>query len=50
MLFTNRMVNDGYDQAKKELFTLVEALYFQEIKNIREQKTFDDSEEESKRK
>lgn len=50
VLFTNRMVNDGYDQAKKELFTLVEALYFQEIKNIREMKTFDESEEESKRK
>jgi guanylate kinase len=28
VLFTNRLVNDGLDEAKAEVFTLVEALYF----------------------
>ena len=41
MLFTNRLVNDGLEQAKAEVFTLIEALYFQEIKHIRETRGLD---------
>ena len=36
VLFTNRLVNDNLQQAIDQLFTLVEALYFQEIKNLKE--------------
>ena len=34
VLFTNRLVNDELNSAKAEVFTLVEALYFQELKKI----------------
>ena len=30
------MVNDTTEQSKKELFTQIEALYFQEIKQIKD--------------
>jgi len=36
------------EQTRKELFTLIEALYFQEIKHMREAKINDGSDEESK--
>ena len=36
MLFTNRLINDTHEQIKLELFTMIEALYFQEIKTMRE--------------
>jgi guanylate kinase len=36
VLFTNRLVNDNLDQAVDQVYTLMEALYFQEIKNLRE--------------
>ena len=36
VLFTNRLVNDDLEQAIDQLYTLVEALYFQEIKNLKE--------------
>lgn len=32
VLFTNRLVNDRKDQAIEQFFTLIEALYFQEIR------------------
>jgi guanylate kinase len=32
VLFTNRLVNDSLDLAVDQFFTLIEALYFQEIK------------------
>lgn len=38
VLFTNRMVNDTPEQSKKELFTQIEALYFQEIKQMKDAK------------
>ena len=31
VLFTNRLVNDELEEAKDEFFTLIKALYFQEI-------------------
>lgn len=37
VLFTNRLVNDQLDQAIDQFYTLVEALYFQEIKHMKEQ-------------
>ena len=37
VLFTNRLVNDTIDDAKDQLFTLVKALYFQEIAHVRGQ-------------
>jgi guanylate kinase len=36
VLFTNRLVNDNLDQAIDQVYTLMEALYFQEIKNLKE--------------
>lgn len=36
VLFTNRLINDTHEQIKLELFTMIEALYFQEIKTMRE--------------
>jgi len=36
VLFTNRLVNDQLDQAIDQFYTLVDALYFQEIKNLKE--------------
>ena len=38
VLFTNRLINDTKDQIKREMFTLIEALYFQEIKHMRDAK------------
>ena len=35
VLFTNRLVNDALDDAKDQFDTLINALYFQEIKAIR---------------
>lgn len=35
VLFTNRLANDSLDKAIDQFFTLIEALYFQEIKNYR---------------
>ena len=35
VLFTNRLVNDDIDGAKDEFFTLIKALYFQEIASVR---------------
>ena len=35
VLFTNRLVNDTIEDAKDQLFTLVKALYFQEIAHVR---------------
>lgn len=35
VLFTNRLVNDNLEKAVDQFFTLVEALYFQEIKNFK---------------
>ena len=37
VLFTNRLVNDTIEDAKDQLFTLVKALYFQEIASVRGQ-------------
>ena len=31
VLFTNRLVNDTIEDAKDQFFTLIKALYFQEI-------------------
>ena len=36
VLFTNRLVNDQLDKAVYQFFTLIEALYFQEIKNYKQ--------------
>ena len=36
VLFTNRLVNDNLDKAVDQFFTLIEALYFQEINNFKE--------------
>ena len=38
VLFTNRIVNDGLDKTKLQMDTLVQALYFQELKERREEK------------
>ena len=35
VLFTNRLVNDTIEDAKDQFFTLVKALYFQEIASVR---------------
>ena len=35
VLFTNRIVNDDLEIAKGQVFTLVDALYFQELKEKR---------------
>lgn len=35
VLFTNRLVNDTLDKAVDQFFTLIEALYFQEINNFK---------------
>ena len=35
VLFTNRLVNDNLEKAVDQFFTLIEALYFQEIKNFK---------------
>jgi len=35
VLFTNRLVNDKLDDAVDQFFTLIDALYFQEISNAR---------------
>ena len=35
VLFTNRLVNDNLVKAVDQFFTLIEALYFQEIKNYK---------------
>ena len=35
VLFTNRLVNDTLDDAKDQFFTLIKALYFQEIASVR---------------
>ena len=35
VLFTNRLVNDNLEKAVDQFFTLVEALYFQEIDNYK---------------
>lgn len=34
VLFTNRLVNDDFDQAVDQFYTLIEALYFQELKTL----------------
>ena len=34
VLFTNRLVNDDLEGATKEVFTLIKALYFQEIEQM----------------
>ena len=36
VLFTNRLVNDNLESAIDQFHTLIEALYFQELKNIQE--------------
>lgn len=36
VLFTNRLVNDDLDKAIDQFYTLIEALYFQELKNLKE--------------
>jgi guanylate kinase len=36
VLFTNRLVNDDLDQATDQFYTLIEALYFQELKTLSE--------------
>jgi guanylate kinase len=36
VLFTNRLVNDDLEQAIDQFYTLIEALYFQELKNLKE--------------
>lgn len=35
VLFTNKLVNDTLDEAVDQFKTLIEALYFQELKNLR---------------
>lgn len=35
VLFTNRLVNDSLEKAVDQFFTLIEALYFQEIDNYK---------------
>ena len=35
VLFTNRLVNDTIEDAKDQFFTLIKALYFQEIASVR---------------
>jgi guanylate kinase len=35
VLFTNRLVNDNLEKAVDQFFTLIEALYFQEISNYK---------------
>ena len=35
VLFTNRLVNDTIEDAKDQFFTLIKALYFQEIAHVR---------------
>lgn len=35
VLFTNRIVNDQLEKAVDQFFTLIEALYFQEIDNYK---------------
>ena len=35
VLFTNKLVNDTIDDAKDQFFTLIKALYFQEIASVR---------------
>lgn len=35
VLFTNRLVNDTIEDAKDQFFTLINALYFQEIASVR---------------
>ena len=37
VLFTNRLVNDELEASKDEFFTLIKALYFQEIAQVRGQ-------------
>ena len=37
VLFTNRLVNDTIEDAKDQFFTLINALYFQEIASVRKQ-------------
>lgn len=34
VMFTNRLVNDNLEHAVDQFYTLIEALYFQEIKNV----------------
>ena len=36
VLFTNRLVNGDLESAVDQFYTLIEALYFQEIKNMKE--------------
>jgi guanylate kinase len=36
VLFTNRLVNDDLEQATDQFYTLIEALYFQELKTLHE--------------
>lgn len=36
VLFTNRLVNDDLEQATDQFYTLIEALYFQELKTLLE--------------
>lgn len=36
VLFTNRLVNDSLELAVDQVYTLMEALYFQEIKNLKD--------------
>ena len=35
VLFTNRLVNDKLEKAVDQFFTLIDALYFQEINNFK---------------
>ena len=35
VLFTNKLVNDTIEDAKDQFFTLIKALYFQEIASVR---------------
>jgi guanylate kinase len=42
VLFTNRLVNDKLDKAVDQFFTLIEALYFQEISNFKKYGTLND--------
>jgi len=39
VLFTNRLVNDDFEQATDQFYTLIEALYFQELKTLAEQQS-----------
>jgi guanylate kinase len=39
VLFTNRLVNDDLEQATDQFYTLIEALYFQELKTLGEQQS-----------